>query len=81
MSDTRKRFLQEQLVGWRRNSAYGALTSFARVFATVNLILVLWDVLVHPTVDFRSAFWIGLVVGLVVAGSTMLFKICPVFEK
>ena len=81
MTDNPKRYLQDQIVGWRRSDTWEASQNFLRMFGSINLLLVAWDVVVHTSVDFGRAFWAGLLVGMAFAVILRIFRILPVFEK
>lgn len=81
MNESKKRYLQDILVGWRRMDAWGASQLAARMFGPFMIGLVAWDWLTRDDIRFERALWASIGFAILCAASSMIFKTVPVFRK
>ncbi len=81
MTERQKRYLQDDLKGWRRSNFWEASQIFLRTFALVNIPLVALGMFFKNPIDFAGAFRIALICAVLAAPISMIFKVRPVFDK
>ncbi|AOL95118.1 hypothetical protein [Porphyrobacter sp. LM 6] len=81
MSEGGKQYLQDQLIGWRRNDPWEASQRFFVVFGVAMLGYVAWDWVAREEIRYDRAFWLSLAFATAFAACSMIFKIRPVFRK
>ncbi|MBA4050323.1 MAG: hypothetical protein C0472_00265 [Erythrobacter sp.] len=81
MSEGEKHYLQNQIVGWRRDDAWEASQRFFVMFGVATILSVAWDWIVGHDVQYERAFWVSLAFATAFAACSMIFKIRPVFRK
>jgi tryptophan-rich sensory protein len=81
MSDDDRVYLQDMIIGWRRNNSWEASQVFLRLFTIINILHVTISAILNGTANFQAAFFNSLIAAVILALLSMVFKTKPMFDK